>query len=115
MSKPWPALPEEPDYEAMNPLARAAARLDWHRECQRVHAERERILRGMLEEAMGLIEEHNHAMQVQCGIGDQEAVRCQYRPYFVNNGRRCTDCPVYDKIDDPRLASLRKRHEEIGK
>jgi hypothetical protein len=51
-----------------------------------------------LEKYKHAVEEHNESCQVRCGVGDQEAVRCQYRPYFVNNGRRCPECPVHEKI-----------------
>jgi hypothetical protein len=45
------------------------------------------------------VKEHNEQCQQRCGIGDQEAVRCKYRPYFEKTGRRCPDCPVHEKID----------------
>lgn len=44
---------------------------------------------------------HNRACQDRCGRGDNEAKGCKYRPYFLNNGRRCPDCPVYEKIAYP--------------
>jgi hypothetical protein len=51
------------------------------------------------ERLTGILERHNTSCQDLCGHGDEEAVRCGYRPYFKNNGRRCPVCPVDDIID----------------
>lgn len=56
-------------------------------------------LRDRCERLRGIIFAHNTALQARCGIGEQEAVACGYRPYFERNGRRCTDCPVYEMIE----------------
>lgn len=45
-----------------------------------------------------LIVDHNQACREICGVGDQEGVRCKYRPYFP---RHCSECPLYDVIDLP--------------
>ena len=42
------------------------------------------------------IDEHNAGCRMACGEGDQEGVRCKYRPYFP---RHCPDCPLYDIIE----------------
>lgn len=47
----------------------------------------------------GLLRENNEACQALCGIGDQEAVACGYRPYLLSSGRRCPNCPTFDIID----------------
>jgi len=52
-----------------------------------------------LEKYERAVKEHNEQCQQRCGVGDQEAVQCRYRPYFVSNGRRCPNCPVHEKID----------------
>lgn len=44
---------------------------------------------------------HDADCQALCGIGEAEAVACGYRPYFLNNGRRCPTCPVHDQIGFP--------------
>lgn len=62
---------------------------------------RVKTLRAKLEAAEKAIKDHNDCCQNACGRGDQEAVACKYRPYFEANGRRCTQCPVYDMIDYP--------------
>jgi hypothetical protein len=56
-------------------------------------------LRAALEHAETVIKTHNDECQNLCGRGEQEAVSCQYRPYFLNNGRRCPECPTYNMID----------------
>jgi hypothetical protein len=55
------------------------------------------------------ITDHNEACQAMCGIGDQEAVRCKYRPYFERTGRRCTTCPTYYMIEAPFLAKQEQK------
>ena len=55
------------------------------------------------------VEEHNAGCQSRCGIGDQEAVECKYRPYFLNSRRRCPNCPTYEMIDVP--AALAKEQQ----
>lgn len=52
-----------------------------------------------LEKYKTAVEAHNAECQSMCGVGDQEAVKCGYRPYFVGSHRRCSSCPVYMKID----------------
>lgn len=48
-----------------------------------------------------LIVDHNEACQKNCGVGDQEAVSCKYRPYFEKTGRRCPECPTdYQILDE---------------
>ena len=51
-------------------------------------------LRAERDSLLGRITSHNHALQAQCGVGDQEAVACKYRPYFEHSGRRCPNCPT---------------------
>jgi hypothetical protein len=65
-------------------------------------AEIERLRGLLLAEARGLINAHNAACQEACGVGNLEAVRCGYRPYFEKTGRRCTNCPT-DYIIDAAL------------
>jgi hypothetical protein len=60
------------------------------------------------DEAVRAIREHNDECQQSCGVGDQEAVRCKYRPYFKANGRRCPECRVYWMIEYPVAAQERK-------
>lgn len=67
-------------------------------------AVREMIVAGeahyaRLARAEAAIREHNAGCQSRCGVGEQEAVACGYRPYFERNGRRCTHCPVYEMIE----------------
>lgn len=50
--------------------------------------------RREIERLNVLIDYHNHTCQSACGFGELEAVRCQYRPYFVATGRRCPECPT---------------------
>lgn len=52
-----------------------------------------------IKELEAAIRTHNKECQDLCGRGEQEAVRCQYRPYFENNGRRCPECPTQWKIN----------------
>lgn len=47
------------------------------------------------------ITEHDEGCRDICGRGDQEAVRCGYRSYFVNSRRRCPECPMGDIIGLP--------------
>ena len=54
-----------------------------------------------IEQLEAAIRQHNDDCQSMCGVGDQEAVRCKYRPYFENTGRRCPECPVDFKIAFP--------------
>lgn len=56
-------------------------------------AEREARI-AELEKYKAAVEAHNAECQRLCGIGDQEAVRCGYRPYFEYSKRRCTTCPT---------------------
>lgn len=56
-------------------------------------------LRAERDALLEAIQNHNAVLQNACGNGEQEAVRCQYRPYFVASGRRCPDCPTYCMID----------------
>lgn len=50
-------------------------------------------------ELVKAIKEHNDECEQMCGIGDQEAVRCKYRPYLLGSGRRCPECPKYMMIE----------------
>ena len=65
------------------------------------HEKKIALLRSRVEGAEAAIHAHNRACQERCGRGDQEAVRCKYRPYFENNGRRCPDCPTHERIEYP--------------
>ncbi|MGD9590830.1 MAG: hypothetical protein AB7Q37_18490 [Pyrinomonadaceae bacterium] len=58
-----------------------------------------------IERLRQLIADHNAGCQSRCGVGEQEAVACGYRPYFERNGRRCTHCPVYEMIADRQITS----------
>lgn len=62
-----------------------------------------RLLCGLaareIERLRDLIIAHNDSCQSICGEGKQEAVRCQYRPYFEATGRRCAECPTGWKIN----------------
>jgi hypothetical protein len=53
-------------------------------------------LRAERDELRALIREHNDGLRQACGLGDDEGVRCGYRPYFP---RRCPECPVQWSID----------------
>lgn len=55
-------------------------------------------LRAERYSLLGKITDHNNALQAQCGVGDQEAVACGYRPYFEHSGRRCPNCPTDNMI-----------------
>lgn len=59
-----------------------------------------------------LIEDHNANCQARCGVGDQEAVRCGYRKYFLNSRRRCTECPTYETIDMPDDAAMAAKADD---
>lgn len=52
-----------------------------------------------VEELRAAIKRHNDGCQARCGYGDQEAVRCGWRPYFEGSGRRCPTCPTYNVIE----------------
>ena len=41
-----------------------------------------------------LVLNHNADCDARCDMD-----RCGYKPYYEYNGRRCPDCPVYDKIE----------------
>lgn len=56
-----------------------------------------------LRVAVGLIEQHNQSCRMICGEGDQEGVRCKYRPYFP---RHCPECPLDDIIDLATIGPL---------
>lgn len=43
-----------------------------------------------------LVEDHNAECERSC-----DPDRCKYRPYFDANGRRCSECPVYNMIEVP--------------
>jgi hypothetical protein len=88
---------------AMSDCAKAAAALreleaqcdrvgsmnvDLYAELEKASAERDRL--------RGLIDEHNSDCVSRCGEGEQEGVRCGYRPWFP---RRCPECPRYDMIE----------------
>jgi hypothetical protein len=60
--------------------------------------ERER-LRDWQRRAIARVQLHNAQLRQRCGEGYSEGVRCGYRPYLLNSGRRCTHCPVYEQID----------------
>lgn len=49
-----------------------------------------------IDRLRGLIQAHNDGCAEACGVGDQEGVRCKYRPYFP---RHCPDCPRDWMID----------------
>lgn len=77
----WMArLPES--HAANRELAALRARL------AELEAERDRL--------RGLIDEHNNECVRRCGEGEQEGVRCGYRPYFP---RRCPECPRHEMIE----------------
>ena len=57
-----------------------------------------------LREWRGLVGEHNATCEAACDMD-----RCGYRPYFDNNGRRCSECPHHNVIDIP--AHLGADHE----
>lgn len=61
-----------------------------------------RTLSADCESLAKALQQHNEGCQQRCGVGDQEAVTCGYRPYFEGSGRRCPNCPVHDMIDAPR-------------
>jgi plasmid stabilization system protein ParE len=57
-----------------------------------------------LREWRALVEEHNEGCDKACDMD-----RCGYRPYFENNGRRCSECPHYNTIDIPAHLSENSR------
>lgn len=64
--------------------------------------DKRRVVRASLYDALvSHIATHDTDCQALCGIGEAEAVACGYRPYFLNNGRRCPTCPVHDQIGFP--------------
>jgi hypothetical protein len=73
---------------------------------KRTHEARMDRLRHRAESAEAAIHAHNRACQDRCGRGDQEAVRCKYRPYFEHSGRRCPDCPTHERIEYPQGSGL---------
>ena len=70
------------------------------------HKARIEALRSRAESAERAIHAHNRSCQDRCGRGDQEAVRCKYRPYLKYSGRRCPDCPVHERIEYPEGSGL---------
>jgi hypothetical protein len=56
-------------------------------------------LRDWQRRAIARAQWHNAQLRQRCGEGYSEGVRCGYRPYLLNSGRRCTHCPVYEQID----------------
>lgn len=64
-------------------------------------ARAEIAMRARVAELERRITEHDEGCRDICGRGDQQAVRCGYRPYFVNSRRRCPECPMDDIIGLP--------------
>ena len=85
--------------ETMVALSPPAATLECQAMREALAASEQRV--GQLLKAMN---DHNNDCQQRCGVDDQEAVACQYRPYFENTGRRCSTCPTYEKIYIPVAA-----------
>jgi hypothetical protein len=60
------------------------------------------ILKAQRDAAEKAISDHNEACLDRCGRGEEEGVRCKYRPYFP---RRCPECPRHEMIDYTRPTS----------
>ena len=56
-------------------------------------------------ELMDAVADHNLARRNMCGNGDQEGVRCGYRPYFP---RRCPECYLGQMCAPDMLAALER-------
>ena len=63
-----------------------------------------------LRVAVGLIEQHNQSCRMICGEGDQEGVRCKYRPYFP---RHCPECPLDDIIELVTIGPLPEEKQDV--
>ena len=66
-----------------------------------LHADVVRAVGDLME----AVADHNRDCRDMCGSGDQEGVRCGYRPYFP---RRCPECYLDPMCAPDRLAALER-------
>lgn len=74
---------------------------DWSAEDQDHYKQTEEAITAIKEalaqpeqDWRALVLNHNADCDARCDMD-----RCGYKPYYEYNGRRCPDCPVYDKIE----------------